>query len=385
MVMESTEEAMGLAQKGQKRSEADPERVREELDQRAAAEWALFEEDADNQLHPSEVQGVKTSLDRPEPTHSPQKKETIEISSGANDQPKHSTETNPNFETQGATPPAQSWVVWKTASQRGRPHRPLGIKATRDDAKQRQSKATFPPGIGETQVDKTASHRKVARTRRASKVITQMDFRAWTEQNHAVGGSQTELRGAKRPRPLGDKVEEVCIRPRASNADLASSNQTKRLRSIRQQNRDEQISSNTNKAVQQVLPPAPITGQRVGSGTQLMATPAGTEVTITFRAYERGEWMTLATIPVDASDPHEAQKVADRYARVEDQNARFYDRSLRKVSVNQCVRAAIDSGTYTVLMSLGKELYVTRQLIASVARLFDEGLQTPGVTTDDEL
>jgi hypothetical protein len=65
----------------------------------------------------------------------------------------------------------------------------------------------------------------------------------------------------------------------------------------------------------------------------------------------------------------EAQSIADRYARELDWNARFYDRTLRKVGVSQCVRAAIDDSSFTILMSFGKDLAVTRHLATSVAQL----------------
>ncbi|PYH99208.1 hypothetical protein BO71DRAFT_476744 [Aspergillus ellipticus CBS 707.79] len=83
-------------------------------------------------------------------------------------------------------------------------------------------------------------------------------------------------------------------------------------------------------------------------------------VTITFRAYERGRWKKMCSLPVTKSDIREAQRVADQYAQAEHQNARFYDRSLRKVSVNWCVHAVIHDGTFTILMSLGRSLHITR-------------------------
>lgn len=110
----------------------------------------------------------------------------------------------------------------------------------------------------------------------------------------------------------------------------------------------------------------------------------GRSVTITFRAYKRGEWKKVNSISVEASDPHEAQKLADNYARAENQNARFYDCELKKVSVNQCVPAAIDDNTFTILMSLGSELVVTRQLVASVMKLFEDMANT-AVTMDEIL
>lgn len=65
----------------------------------------------------------------------------------------------------------------------------------------------------------------------------------------------------------------------------------------------------------------------------------GRNVTITFRAYERGEWRKLDAVSVNASDPREAQKLADHYARAEGQNAQFYNHALeRSVSISAFVQ-----------------------------------------------
>ncbi|KAE8406037.1 hypothetical protein BDV37DRAFT_281279 [Aspergillus pseudonomiae] len=94
------------------------------------------------------------------------------------------------------------------------------------------------------------------------------------------------------------------------------------------------------------------------------------DVTIRFLAYEsRGDWRTLETVTVNVSALGDAQRIANRYARLHDLNARFYNRSLRKVSVNHCVRAMIDDDSLTIFMSLGRDLKVTRLLVASVARM----------------
>ncbi|KAF5857600.1 hypothetical protein ETB97_005529 [Aspergillus alliaceus] len=94
------------------------------------------------------------------------------------------------------------------------------------------------------------------------------------------------------------------------------------------------------------------------------------EVTIRFLAYEsRGDWRTVETVTVNVSAIGDAQRIANRYARQHDLNARFYNRSLRKVSVNHYVRAAIDDGSLMIFMSLGRDLKVTRLLVASVARM----------------
>lgn len=71
-------------------------------------------------------------------------------------------------------------------------------------------------------------------------------------------------------------------------------------------------------------------------------------------------------VSVDSVNLMEAQAIAERYSRDPEQEAHFYDRSLRKVAVDQCVCAAIDDGSFMVLMGLGRGLVVTQNLVALV-------------------
>jgi hypothetical protein len=93
------------------------------------------------------------------------------------------------------------------------------------------------------------------------------------------------------------------------------------------------------------------------------------QVTITFQVYEQSKWRTTNVVSVSPDHVADAQILADGYARDPNRNARFYDGQLRRVAVNKCIRAAIDDGSFTVLMSFGRDLVVTRQLVASVAPL----------------
>ena len=81
--------------------------------------------------------------------------------------------------------------------------------------------------------------------------------------------------------------------------------------------------------------------------------------------------MVTDAVSVDAHNPVEAQAIADRYVRDPEQQAHFYDCSLRKVAADKCVRAAIDDRSFTVLVSLGRGLAVTGSLVASVTRLLE--------------
>ncbi|KAE8334190.1 hypothetical protein BDV24DRAFT_170453, partial [Aspergillus arachidicola] len=100
-------------------------------------------------------------------------------------------------------------------------------------------------------------------------------------------------------------------------------------------------------------------------------------VTITFQVYERSQWSTTDVVSVSPDHLAEAQILADGYARDPNRNARFYDGQLRKVAVDECIRAAIDDGSFTVRMSFGRDLVVTRQLVASIAPLRAVGSDEP--------
>jgi hypothetical protein len=112
--------------------------------------------------------------------------------------------------------------------------------------------------------------------------------------------------------------------------------------------------------------------------------PPGRRVTITFYAYDRGSWRRTDTVFVSSDNPHEAQNIADHYAQDQSNSARFYDSALRKVAVDECVRAAITDGSFTILMCFGRDLMVTRHLDASVARLL-ENIGNDGQVIEDEI
>ncbi|KAA8641740.1 hypothetical protein EYZ11_011239 [Aspergillus tanneri] len=113
-------------------------------------------------------------------------------------------------------------------------------------------------------------------------------------------------------------------------------------------------------------------------------TPPVRRVTVTFHAYYLGEWRRTDAVSVQPDNPVKAQSIADRYARDLDRGARFYDRALRKVDVNHCVRAAVDDATFTILMTFGRDLVVTRQVIASVTQLL-ENVGNDGQLINDEI
>lgn len=112
--------------------------------------------------------------------------------------------------------------------------------------------------------------------------------------------------------------------------------------------------------------------------------PPRQRVTVTFHAYEEGGWRRTDTVSVNSGNLIQVENIANRYARIQGQNARFYDCALRKVSINQCVRAAIEDGTFTILMSFGRDLRVTRQQTALVAQLL-ENVGSDGQLIEEEI
>lgn len=83
----------------------------------------------------------------------------------------------------------------------------------------------------------------------------------------------------------------------------------------------------------------------------------------------RGGWRVTDRVQVYPNDPSSAQRIAYKYARKDNQHARFYNKKLRLLSVAQCVRAVIDDGSNRVLMSLRQDLVVTRAKVAEVAEM----------------
>ncbi|OJJ42065.1 hypothetical protein ASPZODRAFT_77819 [Penicilliopsis zonata CBS 506.65] len=130
--------------------------------------------------------------------------------------------------------------------------------------------------------------------------------------------------------------------------------------------------------------PAALAVGNINSDPAGGSSPGG-RVTITFRAYQQSKWIVTDAVSADAVNPFEAQAIADRYARDPEQEAHFYDRSLQKVAVDQCVRAAIDDGSFTVFMGLGRGLAVTRNLVASVTQLLENVGAAGSVIEEEEL
>lgn len=112
--------------------------------------------------------------------------------------------------------------------------------------------------------------------------------------------------------------------------------------------------------------------------------PTGRRVKLTFHAYEQGKWRKTDTVSVSFDNLTKAQIIADRYARDQKKKARFYDRGLRKVAADECVRAIVVDGSFIILMSFGRDLIVTRSLEKSVAQLL-ESIRNNGQPINDDI
>ena len=137
---------------------------------------------------------------------------------------------------------------------------------------------------------------------------------------------------------------------------------------------------------------APASGQNISEFTVPLLpealrprrNPPPNAITITFKAYENGGWHVTDQVPVNPNDPSEAHRIAHKYARKDNKHARFYNKNLRLVSAAQCVRAAMDDGSNTVLMSLQQDLVVTRAKVAAVAEMMKTDAQRRAATDSDD-
>lgn len=103
----------------------------------------------------------------------------------------------------------------------------------------------------------------------------------------------------------------------------------------------------------------------------LQSRPGSSEpkITITFWAYQNGQWLVRNEVPVNPSNPSNAVGLAKNYAM--DHSVTFYTRELRTVSATKCVPAALEDGTNTIFMSFGGRP-LTEPPISGVKRSFEE-------------
>lgn len=104
-------------------------------------------------------------------------------------------------------------------------------------------------------------------------------------------------------------------------------------------------------------------------------------ITITFRYREKRSvpgdttWRVSDQIvvgPDGFAASSEVQRLVESYERNENKRARFYNRHLRKVTAARCVQAAIEDGSYTVFMSLGEDLQLTKEELKNIAEVLED-------------
>ena len=200
---------------------------------------------------------------------------------------------------------------------------------------------------------------RMARTARAAKVITHYDLAGLEHVIAATTkqGESTHEEAMESPTVRSDKTPANTISLKSSAHDREGNEKKPREH---QGDLNEALTTNIGGFIIPSLPEE-IRPRRI--------LPAHT-VTITFKAYEDGRWHTTDEIQVDPADPSEAQRIAYKYTRKDGQHTQFYNKKLRLVSAAQCVRAAMDDGSNTVLMSLRKELEVTQAEVNEVAKMF---------------
>ncbi|BDD61484.1 hypothetical protein MAP00_006527 [Monascus purpureus] len=89
-------------------------------------------------------------------------------------------------------------------------------------------------------------------------------------------------------------------------------------------------------------------------------------VSTVFKAHIGGEWRVFDQVAVDRSDPFHVERIAKRYVR--DNGAKFYDRNLKPITPARCFQAATEDETNTLFMTLGRDLVITQEMVASASK-----------------
>ncbi|KAJ5117538.1 hypothetical protein N7448_011170 [Penicillium atrosanguineum] len=215
------------------------------------------------------------------------------------------------------------------------------------------------PAVSISNSEQLIRQGRMARTVRAAKVVTQFDIAGQRIADTTEQGESTHEEAIESPTIRSDKTT-ANIEPLGSSAHHRKDNEKKPR--VHQGDLNEGIAPDDIGGF--IIPPLP------EELHPLRILPPNT-VTITFRAYENGRWHTTDEVQVDPTDPSEAQRIAYKYTRKDGQHTQFYNKKLRLVSAAQCVRAAMDDGSNTILMSLRQELKVTQDKVAEVAEMFN--------------
>ena len=231
-----------------------------------------------------------------------------------------------------------------------------------------------PPALDSTQVIQQG---RVARDARAAKVITQIDFTSLAQQRTAGITPEGNSNQTEQPEPRTIRHDTTTSSRPQGFLEQDRDAETKKPRGFRGDSSEPAVSGPSVGEFSVPPLPAALHPHRI--------LPPNA-ITITFKAFERGGWFVADQVQVDPNDPSEAQRIAYKYARKENQHARFYNKKLRLVSAAQCVRAAMDDGSNTVLMSLGQDLVVTRVKVAEVAEMLKDDAEKRATNDyDDEI
>lgn len=230
------------------------------------------------------------------------------------------------------------------------------------------------PAVPSLHSDQVIQQGRMARGARAAKAITRFDFTGVNQGTIEI----TERGQTNQQGPVGPQIalrDEAAAHPEPKGpSDNEGENNRKKQREA-EGDLDEPVASGQSIG-EFTVPPLP-------EALHPRRHPPPNAITITFKAYENGGWHVTDKVQVDANDTSEAQRIAYKYARKDNQHARFYDKKLRLVSAAQCVRAAMHDGSNTVLMSLWQDLKVTPANVAEVAKMlkadeenqdFDQGI-----------
>ena len=201
---------------------------------------------------------------------------------------------------------------------------------------------------------------RMAQSARAAKAITQFDFTGMDLGTvETTEGGQSNQQGPAGPQIVPQSEAAAHPEPKGPS-DNEGENNRKKPRET-EGDPDEPVAPGQSIG-EFTVPPLP-------EALHPRRRPSPNAITITFKAYENGGWHVTDKVQVDANDTSEAQRIAYKYARKDNQHARFYDKKLRLVSAVQCVQAAMHDGSNTVLMSLWQDLKVTPASVAEVAKM----------------
>ncbi|KAJ6102590.1 hypothetical protein N7486_005017 [Penicillium sp. IBT 16267x] len=213
------------------------------------------------------------------------------------------------------------------------------------------------PMLGSAQV---AQQRRMEQSTRATKAITRFGFAEMMQHDTQTDKNESRHREpSDSPKSL---QQGFALIPEPSES---SNEEESRKKKSRRHGGDVVGTVDSNPAIGEVMIltlPEALSQRQIALPSALL---------ITFKAYEKGLWRVTDRIQID-QDLSQAERIAMKYARQDNKHARFYrfqNNKLSLVSVAECVRAAISDGSNTVLMNLHRDLEITQETVAEVAKM----------------